>query len=184
VLDFGGGCGFHYFRVAAAMRVPLRWAIVETSTMAQRAEQLSRGRFEVFNEVKAAADALGRVDLVHASSSIQYVPEPLAILKSLAALRARYLAVLRLPAWGRPQLVGLQTSALSENGIGPMPPNVADRQIVYPVTFTNFDDVMFALGGYEIAMSMVSPSSTYVIRGQPVQGLSVIFRAKDITPAG
>ena len=65
-----------------------------------------------------------------------------------------------------------------------MPPNVADRQIVYPVTFTNFDDVMFALGGYEIAMSMVSPSSTYVIRGQPVQGLSVIFRAKDITPAG
>ena len=27
VLDLGGGCGFHYLRVSAAIRAPLRWAI-------------------------------------------------------------------------------------------------------------------------------------------------------------
>jgi len=103
-------------------------------------------------------------------------------LTSLTALRPRYFGLLRLPAWGKPPLVGLQTSALSENGIGPMPPNFPDRMITSPVSFTNFDDVMRVLGEYEIAMSTVSPSSTYEIRGQPVQALSVIFRTKDNAP--
>ena len=180
VLDFGGGCGFHYFRVASTVRTSLRWAIVETTTMAQSASKLSQGRFQVFTEIAAAADALGRVDLVHASSSIQYVPDPLETLTRLIALRPRYFGLLRFPAWGRPPLVGLQASPLSHNGIGPMPPNIQDRLITYPVSFTNFDDVMRIFGDYEIAMSTVSPSSTYELRGQPVQGLSVIFRAKQV----
>jgi putative methyltransferase (TIGR04325 family) len=184
VLDFGGGCGFHYFRVVSAIRTPLRWAIVETATMAERATKLSEGRFQAFTDVAAAARALGRIDLVHASSSIQYVPEPLGTLKTLAALQPRFFGLLRFPAWGRPQLVGSQTSALAENGIGPMPPNIADRMVTYPVTFTNFDDVMQTLAGYEIAMSSVSPSSSYVINGQPVQGMSVIFRSKELSRTG
>lgn len=184
VLDFGGGCGFHYFRVVPTIHRSLRWAIVETPAMAERAAKLSEGRFQVFTDIATAADALGRIDLVHASSSIQYVPEPLETLKTLAALRPRYFGLLRFPAWGRPQLVGLQSSALSRNGIGPMPPNIADRLVTYPITFTNFDDVMQVLAGYEIAMSIASPSATYEICGQSVQGLSAIFRAKDDAPAG
>jgi putative methyltransferase (TIGR04325 family) len=180
VLDFGGGCGFHYFRVVAAMRAPLRWAIVETPTMAERAAKLAQGRFGVFTDITAAAAALGRIDLVHASSAIQYVPDPLATLRTLAALRPRYLALIRFPVWGSAQIVGLQISPLSANGIGPMPPNIADRQVTYPVTFANFDDVMRILTDYEIASAMSSPSSTYEIRGQSVQGISVIFRSKGI----
>src|SRR6266581_3818831 len=42
VLDIGGGCGFHYFRVGAAIRSQLRWAIVETPTMAERATNLAQ----------------------------------------------------------------------------------------------------------------------------------------------
>jgi putative methyltransferase (TIGR04325 family) len=184
VLDFGGGCGFHYFRVVPTIRIPLRWAVVETPTMAERAIKLSQGRFRVFTDIAAAAAALGRIDLVHASSSIQYVPDPLGVLKTLAAQQSRYFGLIRFPLWGRPQIVGMQTSTLSENGIGPMPPNVADRLVNYPVTFTNIDEVMQTLAGYEIAMSTVSPSSTYEIHSEPVQGLSVIFRAKNIAPAG
>jgi putative methyltransferase (TIGR04325 family) len=182
VLDFGGGCGFHYFRTVPSIRTPLRWAIVETPTMAERANRLAQGRFEVFTDVGAAADALGRIDLVHASSSIQYVPDPLETLKTLIALHPRYFGLLRFPAWGRPSLIGLQTSPLSLNGIGPMPPNIPDRMITYPVSFTNFDDVMQLFVDYEIAMTTASPSSTYEIRGQPVQGLSIVFRAKDASP--
>jgi putative methyltransferase (TIGR04325 family) len=180
VLDFGGGCGFHFFRVVAAIRSQLRWAIVETPTMAERAVKLAQGRFEVFTDIAAAAAALGPIHLVHASSSIQYVPEPLSTLKALATLRARYFMLARFPVWSRNHLVGVQTSLLAANGIGPMPPTIADRQVRYPITFTNFDDVMRVLGDYEIATVMQSPSSNYNVQGQQVQGISLVFRSREM----
>ena len=180
VLDFGGGCGFHYFRVMAALRSQLRWAIVETPTMAERAGKLGQDRFEVFTDIATAASALGRIDLVHASSSIQYVPDPLATLKTLAALQAGYFMLARLPIWSHGPLIGVQTSALAANGIGPMPPTIADREVKYPITFTNFDDVIRIMSGYDIATALPSPSSNYTVRGQHVQGISLIFRSKDI----
>jgi putative methyltransferase (TIGR04325 family) len=179
VLDFGGGCGFHYFRVAAAMRSQLRWAIVETSIMAERAAKLALNRFEVFTDIAVAAAALRRIHLIHASSSIQYVPEPIPTLQALARLQARYFTLARFPVWSRDQLVGIQVSALAENGIGPMPPTIADRQVRYPVTFTSFDEVMQIFSNYEIAMVRGSPSSTYTIRGEQVQGINLIFRLKN-----
>jgi putative methyltransferase (TIGR04325 family) len=178
VLDFGGGCGFHYFRVNAAMQSQLRWAIVETPTMAERAIKLAKGRFDVFTDIAAAAAALSPVHLAHASSSIQYVPEPLSTLKALAILRARYFMLARFPVWGRPQTVGVQTSPLAGNGIGPMPPTIADRQIRYPITFPNFDDVMRVLTDYEIATAIQSPSANYSVQGQMVQGISLVLRLK------
>jgi putative methyltransferase (TIGR04325 family) len=180
VLDFGGGCGFHYFRASDALQMPLRWAIVETPTMAQRAVKVANGRFGVFSTVAEAADALGKIDLVHVSSAIQYVPEPLESLKSLAALRARIFALIRFPLWRTPSIVGIQKSRLAGNGIGPMPPHVADREVVYPVTFTNIDDMLHVLSDYDIAVSMASPSSNYEFRGQFVPGASIIFRSKTI----
>lgn len=179
VLDFGGGCGFHYFRVTAAMQSQLRWAIVETPTMAQRAMKLAEGRFEVFTDIAAAAAALGPTHLVHASSAIQYAPDPLETLSALARLQARYFMLARFPVWSRSQLVGVQTSPLAANGIGPMPPDIADRQVRYPVTFTNFDDVMRIMDPYEIAVALPSPSSNYTVHGQHVQGISMIFRLKE-----
>jgi putative methyltransferase (TIGR04325 family) len=179
VLDFGGGCGFHFFRVTASIRTPLRWAIVETPTMTTRAAKLSQGRFDAVSDIAAGVEALGHVDLVHASSSIQYMPEPLAALQSLAALRPRCLALLRFPWWMGPQTVGLQPSTLAGNGIGPLPPGMADREITYPVTFTNFNDVLRTLSDFEIALVVPSPSSIYELRGQKILGISVIFRLKD-----
>lgn len=178
VLDFGGGCGFHYFRASDALRTSLQWAIVETPTMAQRAAKLANGRFAVFSTIAEACEALGQIDLVHISSAIQYVPEPLETLKSLAALRARIFALIRFPLWRVSSIVGLQKSRLAGNGIGPMPLHIADRQVVYPVTFTNVDDIVHVLSDYDIAVSMAAPSSNYEFRGQLVPGASVIFRSK------
>jgi len=178
VLDFGGGCGFHYFHVATAMRMPLRWAIVETPTMAARAARLAQNYFRVFTAIGDAAAALEGVDLVHASSSIQYVPDPPAVLKAFAALRPRHILLARLPLWREPTIVGVQISPLSGNGIGPMPPDIRDRQVKYPVTFMNTDDIFRMLDGYDLALAMASPSSSYVVRGKPVPGVSLVFRAK------
>jgi putative methyltransferase (TIGR04325 family) len=183
VLDFGGGCGFHYFRVAAAITAELRWAVIETPAMAARAQKVAQGRFDVFSDIAAAQAALGRIDLIHASSAIQYVPEPLATVRALAALHPRYFALLRFPWWRGPQTVGVQPSPLAANGIGPMPPNISDRQVRYPVTFANIDDVFRTLENYEVALAMPSPSSNYEVRGQQIPGISVIFRAKATAPA-
>jgi len=178
VLDFGGGCGFHYFRVAHAIRLPLQWALVETPAMTARAASLANGAFDAFSTIDQAAQKLGDIDIVHASSAIQYVPDPLETLNALAALGAPFIALLRFPIWNAPSIVGLQRSRLAGNGIGPMPPHIPDRDIVYPVTFVNFDEVLRALSQYEVALSMMSPSSNYEFRGQLVRGASLIFRRK------
>ena len=181
VLDFGGGCGFHYFRVQPLIAMPLQWALVETPKMAERAVKVAQGRFSVYTEIAEAAKALGRIDLVHASSSIQYVPDPLATLRALAALQARYITLARFPLWRGAPIVGVQISTLAGNGIGPMPPNIADRELKYPVTFTNIDDVLRALNDYEVDLVVASPSAEYGVLGQNVPGVTVIFRAKERT---
>jgi putative methyltransferase (TIGR04325 family) len=182
VLDFGGGCGFHYLRASAAIRAPLRWAIVETPVMAKRAAELAQARyqsrFEAFTDILAAAAALGHVDLVHASSAIQYAPDPQAILKAIAALRPRYFMLARFPSWGRAQIVGVQTSRLAANGYGPMPSHVADRDIKYPITFMNFYEVVQVLNEYEVALATDSPSAEYDLRGQKIPGRNILFRRK------
>ena len=183
VLDFGGGCGVHYFTCASRFRSPLQWAIVETATMAKRARELAQGRFETFTDIAAAMDHLGRVDLVFISSALSYVPDPLATLKALVSLRPRHFALARFPVWGGPLTVGLQSSMLSQNGIGPMPPNTPDHQVTYPVTFTNFDEVMGAFGDYELISVMSSPSATYVVRNVNVAGISLVFRLKSAATA-
>jgi putative methyltransferase (TIGR04325 family) len=179
VLDFGGGCGVHYFRVAAAMSIALRWAIVETPTMAERAAKLSQGRFGTFTEIEAAGRHLGKIDLVHASGAIPYVPDPIATLKELAELRPRFILLARFPCWGGRTMVSVQTSFLAENGIGPMPPHIKDRRIKFPVTFTYLDDVIRALSGYDIVVAMDSPSGSYDFRGQTIPGRSFLFRSNE-----
>jgi hypothetical protein len=108
------------------------------------------------------------------------VPDPLGTLKALATLQARYFMLARFPVWSRNQLVGVQPSALAANGIGPMPPTIPDRQVRYPITFPNFDDVMRIMSSYEIVTVLQSPSSNYTVLGQHVQGISLIFRSKEI----
>jgi putative methyltransferase (TIGR04325 family) len=180
ILDFGGGCGFHYFHVAAATRVPLRWAIVETPVMAARSARVAQGRFEAHTALGEAARSLGAMHLVHASSALQYVPDPLATLAELAALQAPHFLLARFPLWHRPTLIGVQTSPLSANGIGPMPPGIADRPIRYPVTFVPMSDVMrtFEAHGYGISSAMASPSSNYEVAGGGVPGVTLLLRLR------
>ena len=178
VIDFGGGCGFHYFRVVAATRIPLlRWAIVETPVMANRAAKVAQGRFETFTDLNAAAESIGRIDLIHASGTILYIPDPVAALETIARLRPQYFALARFPVWGLAKLVAVQPSPLSANGIGPMPPTIADRQVKYPITFINLDDVMRVFSAYDIVL--VYPSKeTYMVRDQHVPEIALLFRSK------
>jgi len=179
VLDFGGGCGFHYLAAKAAFKTSLRWAVVETRAMAKQARATAKGRFEIYEDIKTAAAALGRVDLIHASSAIQYVPDPLATLDALIALRAPYMMLARFPVWSKDPFVGVQESSLKDNGIGPMPPEIADRPIRYPITIKNINVVMSRFErDYEMIVSLPSPSGEYKVDGNIIGGVTFIFRAK------
>jgi putative methyltransferase (TIGR04325 family) len=179
VLDFGGGCGFHYFTAKNPFKVAMRWAVVETPTMAAQAKTLSSGQFEVYDTIDQAVSSLGRVDLVHTSGAIQCVPDPMATLDALIAIRASYLALARFPVWRGSLSIGVQTSLLSENGIGPMPPGLPDRRVRYPILFPDIDATLARFKqDYDLIISLPSPSASYVVRGQNVPGVTVIFRAK------
>ena len=66
VLDFGGGCGFHYFQSEPDDL---------GTTAAQRAAKFANGRFGLFSTIRRSClRALGKIDIVHASSAIQYMP--------------------------------------------------------------------------------------------------------------
>jgi len=178
VLDFGGGCGFHYLQVTAAMPLPLRWAIVETPTMAVRAKAIAQGRFEVFSRTDEAIACLGGVDLVHASASLQYTPDPFFALAELVRPQPPFIALLRLPLWIGERTVGLEEAPLAGHGIGPLPPGVADRPIACPVTLINFGALQRALSHYEIAFGAESASARFRVAGTNVPGVSVFFRRK------
>jgi putative methyltransferase (TIGR04325 family) len=175
VLDFGGGCGTHYFTAVARFRTPFKWAIVETSPMAKGGAEISQGRFETYSEIEAAGAALGHIDLVFASGSIQYVPDPFETLSALVSLGPRYFAIARFPVWRGPQIVGLQTSLLSQNGIGPMPPSIRDRHVTHPVTFVDYETAMRAFKDYELLSVTDSPSATYIVQNRKVGAVSLVF---------
>ena len=64
-----------------------------------------------------------------------------------------------------------------------MPPGMLDREIKYPVTFTNYDEVLRTLAQYKPVLAMPSPSAIYEIGGQRTQGVTAIFRAKEVAPS-
>src|SRR5215510_8501272 len=89
VLDFGGSCGAHYFSVRRVLpAVPVRWVIVETSGMAERARRVSQGAFHAVDSIERALDICGQPDLVFSSGALQYTPNPWAMLRQLLELAA------------------------------------------------------------------------------------------------
>ena len=85
VIDFGGGGGRH-LKSFSGSHGPEQWAVVETTAFCQEArDKLSWGKLSFFDSIEDASKSLPRVDLVHASSSIQYTDSPLKIFESLLA---------------------------------------------------------------------------------------------------
>lgn len=159
VLDFGGGGGFQHVvaqRILGDAR-DLRWHVVETTAMAnQAAAAIDAPGLRFFDTCEAAADALGAVDLVIISSSLQYMPNPLATLDRLIGLQARHLFLTRTPFVDGPETIfSVQTSRLAHNGPGPLPPGFEDGPVQYPITFTPHDAVVAALRrGYDIRFTL------------------------------
>ena len=138
VLDFGGAAGAHYFITRSLLDddIKIDWRIVETTAMVNEAAQqgLQNEELAFYDSIDAAAQG-DEFDLVFASSSVHYTPNPYGVLKILLSVKFKKFMLTR-TALANDEKVLLQKSTLSGNGIGPIPEElgIKDRSISYPVT--------------------------------------------------
>lgn len=125
VLDFGGGCGIHYKQAALPT---VRWAVVETPAMVQRAKVLETDQLRFFTSIDDARNWLGDIDVLHSNGAIQYTPEPLVVARKLVKTSPKRLLWYRLNFHS----TGSQISRLSDNGPGKID-GVENKKITYPV---------------------------------------------------
>jgi hypothetical protein len=129
VLDFGGGCGLHY-KLASLQTPDIRWAIVETPVIIQRAAELSSDKLRFFPDIASAADWLGTIDVMHSNSALQYTPDPKEKLTQLCALRAKKMLWQRLSLTKSSVEQEIQSSLLGDNGPGSLP-GLKEKKVRY-----------------------------------------------------
>ncbi len=180
VLDFGGGCGIHYFFARVAFRLPLRWAIVETQRMLEHAALISAGEFETHNTIACAVESLGGADLVLTSGAVQYTPDPMSTFDALIAIGASYFMLARFP-FSRETMFTIEQAPLSEHmqGFAPMPPGMIDKSVKCPITFVKYSDVRSKFDhAYDRLLSLPAPSADYQVRDQMILGGTNMYRRK------
>jgi putative methyltransferase (TIGR04325 family) len=172
VLDFGGGGGSHYTiaRTALGESHPLRWAVVETPAMVAAAAPMRDGSLDFFDDIDAARNHLGEIDLVFTSGALHCCPEPRAFLERLVALRSPRLVITRTAFRDGPgTLYGVQRSRLSTNGPGPLPAAVTDRAVSYPNVVMSRQDVERVLNTtYDIRARLDEEAEAFRIGGEAV----------------
>lgn len=120
VLDFGGGCGLHY-KLARRQSPDIRWAVVETAAMLERASELATDELQFFTEIADEQRWLGTIDVMYSNSVLQYTPDPEDTLKRLCGLRANRMIWERLALSKAHTEREVQSSMLGDNGPGSLP---------------------------------------------------------------
>jgi putative methyltransferase (TIGR04325 family) len=142
VIDFGGGGGNHYSVVNTILspKYPIKWHVIETKPMCEKAQKLTNKNLRFFNEIDDAANEIGDIDLVITSSALQYCNDPLFYLQQLINLNAPYLFISRTPfiASNFPKkIIAIQSSYLASNGPGPLPSKYKNKTVLYPITYVS-----------------------------------------------
>ena len=99
VIDFGGACGAHYFAARAFFgdraALHIRWQVVETSTMVNRARELQNEELTFATSLSETRLATGDLDLTHSAGALQYVRDPARQLAELVDCGGRFLMLSR-----------------------------------------------------------------------------------------
>jgi putative methyltransferase (TIGR04325 family) len=182
VLDFGGACGAHYFLARAFLPsdVALRWHVVETPAMAQRARALENGELRFFDRLEQAGNELETIDLVLSSSTLQYVEKPYEYLEELLRFSAPHALLTRVALTAGPtELVTVQRSSLSANGPGPMPEHLVDGSAMYPVNVVRKDRFEAILAkSYDILLTFDEQQAVHTVNGRQVDQYGYFARAR------
>uniref|UniRef100_Q3AST2 Methyltransferase, TIGR04325 family n=1 Tax=Chlorobium chlorochromatii (strain CaD3) TaxID=340177 RepID=Q3AST2_CHLCH len=131
VLDFGGALGSSYFqnRTFLADLKQVRWSVVEQSHYVDAGKtHIADERLQFYKTIEHAVSA-GSPNIVLLSSVLQYLPNPLIILKQLTSLNADCLIIDRTPF--------IKDKDLSVIKIQHVPSSIYEAS--YPCWFFNMD---------------------------------------------
>ena len=142
VLDFGGSAGVHYLTADKFLNdsINLNWSIVETDLMVREAKlnNLENKNLKFYSSIEKANKKSRKFDVIYANYSLCYTPEPLDYLSKLLKLNYKTFFLTNTAVnTENKEIIGLQTSSLSTNGIGreiPKHLNISDKIIKYPFT--------------------------------------------------
>jgi hypothetical protein len=149
VLDFGGGCGLHY-KLARRQSPDIKWAVVETPAMIQRAAELATDTLQFFPDVFSAAGWLGPIDVMHSNGALQYTPDPEGTLKQLCSVRAKKMLWQRLSLSRSGVEREVQSSLLGDNGPGRLP-GLKEKTVRYTRTKIPEQTFLDAHRDYELS---------------------------------
>jgi putative methyltransferase (TIGR04325 family) len=139
--------------------------------MAREAQRLAGEELRFFDCIEDAASDMERVDVVFTSGALQYCSAPLDVLRQLLSLKAPSVFITRTALnveGGR--LVTVQYSDLATNGgRGPLPSNVSNRPISYPVVFESkaeFESILRE--DYDIRFTLKEDENAYFCGNRPI----------------
>ena len=172
VLDFGGGGGYHYTLAQHALGdgCKIKWNIIETESMCRSGQAIADENLKFFSNLSSAKNDLGFVDLILASSALQYCADPIAYLKELLAVSAKYIYITRTPFFsGSHNLISVQRSMLSHNGPGSLPLGYTDQEVFYPISFVPLEQVEKLIQEkYTIRFKVLEEAANLFVENQPV----------------
>lgn len=136
--------------------------------MVATAKALENKELKFYDDLNAAKADMGHADLLFSSSTLSYVPDPYAVLAKLVDCGASNIFLTRLPLTHFGQdIVHIQKSRLSANGPGPLPPQMADREVRYPMTAVQKQKVEDILRTrYDIQLAFVEKKDVFWLLGQ------------------
>lgn len=181
VIDFGGGGGRHGWHLTESGRA--NWTVVETEAMAAASNaSLSEPGLSFFSKVDAAASYLGKVDVVHVSSALQYTPDPPLFLRELVNLESEWLIVEKTILTKKSEAVKFtQFSTLNENiprsALPKIDPNPAVSYQLTAITQSEFFKII-QQAGFEVVERNNDPVQSHLPLGKGLMSIGLIARRK------
>lgn len=142
VLDFGGSAGIHYFTARQLINddISIKWCVVETESLVEEAKNVGLENNELlfFSSIKEATSRVPNFDIIYSNYALCYTPNPLFYLEQLLQISFKkfFLTNTAMNSENK-EIIGLQTSTISTNGVGrniPKHLGISDREVVYPFT--------------------------------------------------
>jgi len=181
VLDFGGACGMHYFTTKHTFPqiTNLKWKIVETKAMVEKARTIENDELSFFDKIDQA-NKDSKFNLIYSSGTIQYLSNPRATLKELIEIGSNYILLSRLSlSTGNEDVISIQKSTLSSNGHGVLPSQFTDTIIEYPHTNIPEKDFLEIIGErYKTIIKFEDNTGVHPVLGHQIIGYGLLLKRK------
>jgi putative methyltransferase (TIGR04325 family) len=180
VLDYGGACGAHYFTFRSFLNSKYRvnWIVVETTNMCKYAIELQNDELRFYDDIDLAVKKSGKIDLIFSSGTIQSVNDPRKVLHQLINLNTKYIFFTRLSLTkGAQDVISVQKTMLSENGIGSLPEPFKDKPVEYPHTNMPENEFEGILNkSYKVLYQFNETSGIHSVNDELIVGYGVLLK--------